>query len=351
MRYTVFICSLLALCFAGCNQSVRDGYKISPPPTDNENLLFEASIAALSDAIRSNPSVAENYYKRAAIYFDKNQWEETSKDIDRATQLNPTNATYLLLKSRLLLEQNKLDEAWQLINQVESYKLQSPEFYLTKAKLSIYKKDTVAVKSALAQLEQSTPYNVALFLTRGEYLEELLGDTLAAMQAYHQAIKADKSTAEPYERIIDYLTSHNRADSALALTKIAQVEFGADSRWKIKQAEILKAQGFLEQSWWVYSTILDSDSTNTTALENMAYIRIRQKAYSAAIRHLTEATKLKPNHADYFYHTGFCYEQLRNFSAAQTNYQNAVRLDPKLRVAERGLERTTQIVNSLIGLN
>ncbi len=351
MRYIVLICLLFTLFFAGCNQSVRDGYQISPPPTDNENILFEASIDALSDAIRSNPSVAENYYKRAAIYFDKKQWEETSKDIERAIQLNPTNAAYLLLKSQSLLEQNKMDEAWQLINQVESYKLQSPDFYLTKAKLSVFKKDTTAVKSALAQLEQSIPYSSELFLVRGKYLEQLVGDTLSAMQVYHKAIKFDKSNTEPYVRIIDYLVTHNRTDSALALTKIAQVEFVNDSRWKIKQAEILQAQGFLEQSWWVYNTIFNADSTNTSALENMAQIRIKQKGYSAAIKHLTEASKLKPDNADYFYQVGFCYEQLRNFSKAQTNYQNAVRLNPQLRVAEQGLERTTQIVNSLIGLN
>lgn len=351
MRYLHFVCLAVALFLAGCNQSVRDGYKISPPPTENEDTLFEASITALSDAIRSNPSVSENYYKRAFIYFENKKYEDAYKDIDRATKLNSTNAAYLLLKSQLLLEQGKLDEAWQLINQVESYKVESVDFYLTKAKLSIYKKDTIAVKTALRQLRKSSPYDSDLFLTEGKYLAQLERDTLAAMQAYHQSIKLDRNNEEPYDLIVDYLSKHNQVDSALAIVNLAQVVFTNGTKWKAKQAEILKSQSLYEQAWLVYNRILESDSANTEALESMANIRILQNGYTAALKHLNDVIKLNPRNANYFYLAGFCHEKLRNFTEAQSNYIKAVRIKPDLQAAVQGQERTTRILNRAIGLN
>lgn len=350
LRNTYIIFLLLSTFLLGCNQPAKDRYKISPPPSDNEESFFEASIEALSDAIRSNPSVPENYFKRATIFFQNRFFTESAKDINRATELSPNNADYLLLKAKLLKESGETDKAWQIINEVESYNLESVDYYLTKAELSVYKKDTVAARVNLIKAQDLSPYNGNAFFVNGLLLEQIENDTLQAMFFYHKALTYNKVQSKAFSKLIDYLQTHSLPDSAIAMADKASEIFPKEIKWKNTKAEILRKNASYERAIQAYQSVFDQDSTQVAALANMADIRIGQKAYSAALQHLKKAILIETKPAKLLYLAGFCNEKLQNYSESQLYYIRAVKAKPDFPQAVEGQERTTRIINRAIGL-
>lgn len=341
---------LLIVFLLGCNEPTKDRYKISPPPSDNEERFFEASIKALSDAIRSNPSVPENYFKRASIFFQNRQFDDSLKDINRATELSPNNADFLLLKAKLLKENGEIDKAWQLINQVESFNLESVDYYLTKAELSVYKKDTLAAKENLANARNLSPFSGNAFFVNGVLLEQIQNDTIQAMAFYHKALTYNKVQPLIYDKIIGFLQSNSLPDSAITITNKAIAVFPKEVKWKNMKAEIMQRRNSYEQAIQVYQSVYEQDTTQAAPLLKMAEIRIKQDALSAAIKHLKKAAPLETRPANTLYLLGFCNEKLQNYSEAQLYYIKAAKADPEMRQAVEGQNRTTRIVNQAIGL-
>jgi|GEM_PF-3259665 tetratricopeptide (TPR) repeat protein len=350
LRNTYIILLLFSTFLFGCNQPEKNRYKISPPPSDNEESFFDASIKALSDAIRSNPSVSENYFKRATIFFQNRLFVESFKDINRATELSPNTADYLLLKAKLLKQSGETDEAWQIINEVESYNLESVDYYLTKAELSVYKKDTIAARANLIKAQSLSPYNGNAFFVNGLLFEQIENDTLQAMSFYHKALTYNKVHPEAYNRIINYLQTHSLSDSAIAMTDKASEVFPKEIKWKNIKADIFRKNASYEKAIQTYQLVFDQDSTQVVALANMADIRIGQKAYSAALKYLKEAILIETKPAKLLYLAGFCNEKLQNYSESQLYYIRAVKANPDFPQAVEGQERTTRIINRAIGL-
>ncbi|MDP5121423.1 MAG: tetratricopeptide repeat protein [Spirosomaceae bacterium] len=350
LRNYHFLPLLLIVFLFGCNQPTKDRYKISPPPSDNEASFFEASVKALSDAIRSNPSVSENYFKRATIFFQNRQFKESLKDINRAAELSPNNADYLLLKAKLLKENGEIDKAWQLINQVESYNLESVDYYLIMAELSVYKKDTLAAKANLASAQKLSPYSGNAFFVKGILLEQIQNDTVQAMDFYQKALTYNKAQPIVYDKIINFLQRRSLPDSAISIVDKAIMVFPEEVKWKNTKAEILRKNTLYERAIQVYESVYEQDTTQADALVKMADIRIGQKAYSSAIRYLKKAIPLEAKPAKLLYLTAFCNEKLQNYSEAQLFYIKAAKADPEMRQAVEGQNRTTRIVNQAIGL-
>lgn len=335
----------------GCNNPDKGRYKISPPPSSNEKSVYDASIQALSDAIRSSPSISQNYFKRASIYFDNRDFESSLKDINKAIELQPNNPNYLLLKAKNLKEFGKYNEAYPLIKQIESFNLTSYDFYLISAEVYIYKKENQLAKSYLQKAIRNAPQSAEPNFVTGLYLKSIVGDTISAINSFYKTLERDSLHRKAFKEVIDYLKKKKLVDSAIAINDKAIIQFPKESYWRNEKGEILSSVGLYEMAWQAYNQQFKVDSTNVEALINMGNMRIKQKAYSSALSHYTKAQSFSKNSANLYYLTGFCNENLKNYTQAQQSYIKSLKINPDLKLAQDGLNRTTDIINSALGLN
>jgi tetratricopeptide (TPR) repeat protein len=113
---------LLSMLLFACGQGNRERSKIPPTPFQTESIQNIASLDALTNAIRSNPSVAENYYKRAIILQKMGDLSRALDDINRADRLKQNTGKYLFVKALILRDQKEYREAFAFAQSAESCK-------------------------------------------------------------------------------------------------------------------------------------------------------------------------------------------------------------------------------------
>lgn len=350
MRFFNYLILVGSLAFIfGCNQPKKNSYKISPPPSKKETGAANAAIKALSEAIRSSPSVPTNYFKRSVIYFNNRLFDEALKDIDRADELRPSQASYLLLKAKILKELNRYTEAITVIKRVESLNPEELDFYVTSAELAIHQKDTLLASSNIAKALKIAPFSAGPHFVKGLYDEQIRHDTLSAVASFYTTIRYDPNHRNAYSEIINYLKTENLSDSAFHMTDLAIRQFGMENVWKKAKAGLLANTGDYEQAFQFYNEIYTADSTDTDAVINLATTRINQKNYLSALFYLEKAISKDVDSANLLYLAGLCNEKMYAYSKAQLYYIKAVRKNPGMQEAVQGQERTTRIINGSVG--
>lgn len=73
----------------------------------------EASIVALTNAIKLAPRDPDLKVDRARAYMLTDKWTEAEADLDAAIGLSPGDETALAQRARVMLEVDRLDEAWR----------------------------------------------------------------------------------------------------------------------------------------------------------------------------------------------------------------------------------------------
>ena len=106
----IYILLIIVVLLAACGQGNRDRSKIPPSPFQLESVMNTAAVDALTDAIRSNPSVAENYFKRAAVFLKVGNTERALEDINRADQLKQNTGKYLFVKALILRKMKRYNK-------------------------------------------------------------------------------------------------------------------------------------------------------------------------------------------------------------------------------------------------
>jgi Flp pilus assembly protein TadD len=69
-------------------------------------------------------------------------------------------------------------------------------------------------------------------------------------------------------------------------------------------------------------------------------------SFSIAAQLLEEAVRKAPTNSTYLYHLGLIYKELNDAARARTQFEKAIRIDPKSPVAERAREALRQVSGS-----
>jgi Flp pilus assembly protein TadD len=69
-------------------------------------------------------------------------------------------------------------------------------------------------------------------------------------------------------------------------------------------------------------------------------------SFSAAAALLEEAVKKTPSNSTYLYHLGLVYAKLKDSARARSQFERAIRIDPKSPIAERARNALSQVAGS-----
>ncbi|MBA4853508.1 lipopolysaccharide assembly protein LapB [Emticicia sp. BO119] len=342
-----FLLSITVL-LAACGQGNRDRSKIPPSPFQVESVMNTAAVDALTDAIRSNPSVAENYFKRASVFLKIGNTERALEDINRADQLKQNTGKYLFIKALILRKMKKYNEAFSFAQSAEILNVDTPELYTLLGDLSQQKNDNASAEKYLAKSLQIAPYDGETHFYRGT-LAARKGDTLKAISLINKAIELKPSFREGYSKLTEVLQNYRMYDSALVVNKSALIQFPDNTDLLVERGLVFFKSGRLDSALVNYEKAAIIDSKRTDVLLYSAAIYYRWKNYTKALENYEKVLDINEDTPKVNYLIGLTQEQLGNIDEAENALKEAVEKNPNDEQAIIALNRVSGRVNAGLG--
>lgn len=223
--------------------------------------------------------------------------------IEKALQLNPQCAMAHCVKSRILIEEKKYDEALTAIHQ--AIQLDTADAYIWYCKgLAHNEKDQYA--------EAVEAFNRAIAL-----------DPLDA-KSYENKAFAKQKQKKNFDAIEDYTR-------AIDLNPTHSANAYAQRGW------VKSTMKRYEEAIADYDQSIHLDSTEAWVYFQRGYAKGVLKKHQAAIADYDRAIVLKPEYDNAFVNRGYAYEQLNQNDWAKKDYATALKISPNNKTARENL--------------
>lgn len=346
-KFYLFI-SLSVLLYA-CGQNNRERSKIPPTPFQTESIQNTASLEALTDAIRSNPSLAENYYKRAIILHKMGDSQKALEDINRADRLKQNTGKYLYVKALILRDMKQYRDAYAFAQSAEILNVDTPELYTLLGDLSQQRNDLKNAEQYLAKSLQIAPYDGETYFYQGT-LAARKGDTVSAILKMNKSIDMKPSFKLAYSSLTEVLKNRRLYDSALAVNSSAIFQFPKNSEFLVDRGLVYNKFGRLDSALVYYDKALKMDSRRIDAMLYSASIYFRWKNYTKALELYEKVLDEKPETPKINYSIALTLEQLGSLTKAEEFLKAEVEKDPNDTQAIIALNRVSGQINSALGV-
>jgi tetratricopeptide (TPR) repeat protein len=324
---TIFRCVALVLWLGSCTSSTRKNYDIPNSKKGNVENQHLASISILSDAIKNNPSNPDNYYKRAVVHLEIENYKDALVDISRAEKLDPNSGLYLYTKAKA---QNylKMKGALSTALAAEVQNFDNPTLFTLIADLYTQSGNYNKAQEYIHKAESIYPYNSDVFLQKGKFYAKR-GDTLTAINNYRRAILLKGHSFEAYDQLIKIYNRYRLIDSALVVNEVAMKKFPAKSEIVYNKAEILESAGLGDSAITVYKRFFAIEPNRNDVLGKIGNIYFRRKNYAGASLVYQKWSKLDPENIVPIRKTAQCFEQQKDYFRAKVFITKALELEPK----------------------
>lgn len=340
--------ALSALLYA-CGQDNRERSKIPPSPFQTESIQNTASLEALTDAIRSNPSLAENYYKRAIVLNKMGETQKALEDINRADRLKQNTGKYLYVKAMILRDMKQYRESYAFAQSAEILNVDTPELYTLLGDLSQQRNDLKNAEQYLAKSLQIAPYDGETSFYLGT-LAARKGDTITALLKMNRAIEMKPSLKLAYSSLTELLRNRRLYDSALAVNNSAMVQFPKNSEFLVDRGLVFNKFGRLDSALVYFDKAIKMDEKRTDAILYSASVYFRWKNFDKALKLYEKVLDINPETPKINYSIALTLEQLGLLTKAEDFLKAQVEKDPNDTQTIMALNRVSGQVNSALGV-
>jgi len=264
----------------------------------------EFAVSDFIKAIKLDSTQSSYYLAAAEIYFKSQQLPPAIRIMERAIRNIPKESQQLHLElGKYYFYVGKNEEASKELDEVLAKDANVAEAYFWKGMIG---RDKDNVKEAITNIKKS------LQLESGAYNPNMiLGQILASqgsaecLKYYDQAAKIDPLSIESLYAKALFLQENKREDDALE----------------------------------EYTKIISISPQYQDAHYNTGYIYFKKGEYERAKKSFHGAVRVSPAFAKAYYMRGYCDEKLGDKAAAKGDYERALNFDPKLSLAQEGLDR------------
>jgi len=154
------------------------------------------------------------------------------------------------------------------------------------------------------------------------------GDTLGAIAALNQALKADPQFARAWMLLASlYVTTNDRENALDTLRKAHDAVPNNPTVYKALVASLVEMHK-PEEAVSVLQKLVKDDPSNVDNLATLGSVLYSQKRYSEAATAVESAVKLAPDRAGLHYQLGMAYLKADNEESALSAFKKALELDP-----------------------
>lgn len=332
-----FLPLILLFALSSCkNTSVEQTESESKTADSLSIQLNSPELKAVNAELIKDPSDAELYNKRAAIYISLKQLPAAVNDAKRAIRMDTTKANYYMTLVDAYYTQNNTRLAKELLEIIEKkfpdnvdalLKL-SELFYLVRQ----YQKGIDYVNKALKINDRLAK---AYYLKGSIYRES--GDTARALSSLQTAIEQDNKYENAF---IDIALIYSAKKNPLALEYYNNaLKINPTNENTIyARAKLLQDIGKIDDAITEYKSILTKNKNCENCYYNLGAIYLEiKKDNKLALENFTNAITLNPNSAQAYFARGYTYAKLKDKESAKADYNMCLKIQPNFEAAIQGL--------------
>ncbi len=306
----------------------KDGFLVVAVSLSKEPSLANAQ--QLMEALLQQYDGDKRMHYAHAVYLGaKKQYPETLRQLDKALEIEPGWDKALLLKVKILIEQQKVDEALVLLKAALENEPDAADLRLIYAKLLVTKDHALAYRE-FDRIHAGAPDKTDVISALGILAEEL-DDNVEAKKWWSLLLEKgnidEKSSAAYHLGEIE----ENRRELSKALAYYQQVNHGvylAESQ--LRQADILAQQGQLVQSRQMLESLRISDPDNSVSYYLSEAIILHEHGSSEEVYSLYDiALKAHPESMKLIYARGVYSAEIRQLEIAEKDLRLVLEKEPE----------------------
>lgn len=267
------------------------------------------ALKALDEMMLYNPDVFESYALKFEILMRKGDIESAQQVVDLALSMYPSDVSFHFYQARILIQQNKLEQALQLLSDIESmegFEVEAMNINLEKAKIHL---EMNQVDLGIAHLEKMKEYEQEGLHYEGRYYLINLFMSLGRMEEALSNI--EELLEQPNESIFTTSCYYYRA---FCINKLRSDE-GANA-YKEAQTRLrsLTLKNPLDIETFIFRILAHKD----------------MKEYSQAIELVDYLLKITDSTAELYILKQKIYEDKGDKEEADRQLQMALAIDPEV---------------------
>jgi cellulose synthase operon protein C len=260
------------------------------------------AIQEAQQSIALDPNRSESYLLLALIQLQSNLPDQAEASYKKAIQVDPKSMNAQLLLGGFYASHNRLAEADQQFKHAIEMDPKNP-----------------APRAAL----------VPVLMQEGKKDE---------IESFLRQTKKDLSdNPEGYRMLGDYYYAVGDLDKAVAEFSSLHEQHPKDIRAKKNYVQLLILKNRLQEATQLNNEILKSNPHDVDALICKGQIQIAQADPAGAVESLQGALRNDPDNATAHYHMGIAYSQQGDAPRAESEWRDAVHVDPNLIQAQKAL--------------
>ena len=326
----------LFIAFVSCQQTAT----VNDDPSDDKvdsAFVLSNRIDSVTALIAEDSLNAALYFERAGLYMQNESLDPGASDLQRAVQLDSTNAKYWLKLGVLyyaMQQSRNAKDCWEECSNLDSRnidcRLNLAEMYLAVGELK------KGQKRLNELLDFDSKNSSALFLS-GNYalMEE---DTVKAMKYIQAAINEDQNLFKAYDQMgVLYSAKGDllALDYFNAALRLKPYRF--DIHYKV--GRFYQSLQAFDEAVQAYNRVLEANPDHKTSLHNIAVIAVFAADYSRAIAYFTKAIAVDASYLEAYFGRAYTYELMGELVKSESDYRTSLMLAPKYMPSRDGLER------------
>ncbi|GGB85093.1 tetratricopeptide repeat protein [Dyadobacter sediminis] len=340
-KYFCLFLITLPVLISGCQSDARNATRIPPVIKKSRAQWQNDAILSLTDLINRNIDVDLNYYKRARIYFEREQYTLALADINESIYEKNNASDYFLLRGKINRELGKMDPALEDAQRAEALQQNSPDLYILLADILQVKNNFREAAGYLNQAMKMAPYDGSAYYVKG-MLQARQGDSLASISSFNYAISVNPRLLRAYEQCSFILRKLNNPDQALVVNRKAIRRFPKAAELYFERGEIFATKLRPDTALINYKKAVALKPDYEEALYKVATTGIELREYNQALPALTRLYRMNPKSKEINNMIGFCHEKTGDYERAKVYYTDALALSPGDQDARYGLYRIRQ---------
>lgn len=299
------------------------------------------SIESISNKIRKTPKDAKLFSQRADLYAEQDNFKEAINDMSIAIRLDSLNQDYYIKIAEIKLMNADANDAISSLRHCLKINPKNGEAKLKLANIYYYKQEYASAINELEEIETAKLQTADSYFLKGLIFDEAeLYDK--AIEYLLLSIEYDNNKWEAYDRI-GLIYAGNSDKKAIDYYETSIRLFSDNMDVRFNAGLVFQQFELYDKAIDEYKYVIKNSNDAQDAHENLGIIYINyKKDYNKAINEFTEAIKIDSLDHTAWYNRGYCYELLKNYKNAETDYRQSLKILPNYDIAVQGLNEVLE---------